>query len=79
LLNLVTVAVTVFFSYIALSDINLSLAWRALRTSDYWWLIIALIAFGLGSGARALRWRSLFARSRRPASRCSPESAWSGH
>jgi uncharacterized membrane protein YbhN (UPF0104 family) len=57
LLNLVTVAVTVFFSYIALSDINLSLAWRALRTSDYWWLIIALIASGVLAvyGDRPLR------------------------
>ena len=66
LLNLVTVAVTVFFSYIALSDINLSLAWRALRTSDLWWIAASLIPFGLGSVARALRWRSLFARGRRP-------------
>lgn len=66
LLNVVTVLVTVVFSYIALSNINLSLAWHALRTSDYWWLIVALIAFGLSMVARALRWRSLFARDRRP-------------
>jgi glycosyltransferase 2 family protein len=66
LLNAVTVAVTVIFSYIALSGINLSEAWRALRTSDYLWLIPALIAFGLGTAARGLRWRSLFAPGRRP-------------
>jgi glycosyltransferase 2 family protein len=66
LLNLVTVAVTLLFSYVALNDIDLSLAWRALRTSDYWWLAAALIAFGLGCVARALRWRSLFAYGRRP-------------
>jgi glycosyltransferase 2 family protein len=66
LLNLAMVAVTLLFSYVALSDIDLSLAWRALRTSDYWWLAAALIAFGLGNVARALRWRSLFARGRRP-------------
>ncbi|HTU79971.1 MAG TPA: lysylphosphatidylglycerol synthase transmembrane domain-containing protein [Solirubrobacteraceae bacterium] len=63
---LVTVAVTAVFSYIALSDIKLALAWHAMRTTDYWWLIIALVAFGLGSAARALRWRSLFAHGRRP-------------
>src|ERR1039458_4334547 len=66
LLNLVTVIVTILFSYFALSNINLSLAWRALRTSDYWWLAAALAAFGLGNLARALRWRSLFAQGRRP-------------
>lgn len=67
LLLFVTVAVTLIFSYIALRDINMSLAWRALRTSDLWWIAAALIPFGLGNGARALRWRSLFARGRRPA------------
>jgi uncharacterized protein (TIRG00374 family) len=66
LLNLVIVAVTLAFSYVALSSINLSLAWRALRTSDYWWLAAALVAFGLGIVTRAFRWRSLFARGRRP-------------
>jgi hypothetical protein len=65
-INILTVLVTLIFSYIALSDIKLSLAWRALRTSNYWWLIVALIAFGLGNVARGLRWRSLFARGRRP-------------
>ncbi len=66
LLNAVTILVTLLFSYVALSNINLSLAWRALRTSNYWWLAAALIAFGLGNVARALRWRALFARGRRP-------------
>jgi glycosyltransferase 2 family protein len=64
--NVVTVVVTVVFSYIAFSDINLSLAWDAIRNSDYQWLVAALIAFALGTAARALRWRSLFARGRRP-------------
>jgi glycosyltransferase 2 family protein len=66
LLNLLTLAVTVGFSYIALSNIKLGEAWDALRGSDYYWLIPALIAFALGNVARALRWRSLFARGRRP-------------
>jgi len=67
-LLLATVVVTLLFSYIALSDINMSLAWRALRTSDLWWIAAALIPFGLGNIARALRWHSLFARGRRPPS-----------
>jgi uncharacterized protein (TIRG00374 family) len=65
-LLVVTVLVTVVFSYVALRDINLSLAWRALRTSDLWWIAASLIPFGLGNVARSLRWRSLFARGRRP-------------
>lgn len=66
LLNVVTVLVTLVFSYVALSNINLSLAWRALRTNNYWWLAAALVAFVLGNVVRAVRWRSLFARGRRP-------------
>jgi uncharacterized protein (TIRG00374 family) len=66
LLTVATVLVTVLFSYVAFSNINLPLAWRALRTSDYWWVSAALVAFGLGDLTRALRWRSLFARGRRP-------------
>jgi glycosyltransferase 2 family protein len=66
LLNIVTVVVTVAFSYIALSGIDFNEVWRALRSCDYWWLTPALIAFGLGDVARALRWRSLFAPGRRP-------------
>jgi uncharacterized protein (TIRG00374 family) len=60
------IVVTVLFTYLALSGIDLRAAWRALHTSDYWWLAPALVAFGLGNLARALRWRSLFAPTRRP-------------
>jgi uncharacterized protein (TIRG00374 family) len=66
LVNLVIIAITFGFSYIALSTINLSLAWHALRTSDYWWIAASLGAFGMGNVTRAFRWRSLFARGRRP-------------
>lgn len=66
LINLATLVVTVLFSYVALSGIQLGQVWHALRTSDYLWLIPALLAFGLGTAARALRWRSLFAPGRRP-------------
>jgi uncharacterized protein (TIRG00374 family) len=66
LIDLMTVVVTVIFSYIALSDIDFSEVWRALRSCDYWLLIPALVAFGFGNVTRALRWRSLFAPTRRP-------------
>ena len=65
-LGLLTVVVTAVFSYIAFSNINLSVAWRGLKATDYWWLLAALGAWALGNVARSLRWRALFARERRP-------------
>jgi hypothetical protein len=66
LLNVATIAVTLGFTFVALNGIDLKDAWRGLRTSDYWWLIPALAAFGLADIARGLRWRSLFVPGRRP-------------
>jgi glycosyltransferase 2 family protein len=66
LFNFATVIVTIGFSYIALSGIKPAAAWHALKTCDYWWLLPALVAFGLGNVARTMRWRSLFAPGRRP-------------
>jgi glycosyltransferase 2 family protein len=67
LINLATAVVTIAFSYVAFSGIELGRTWHAVRTSDSVWLIPALAAFALGNIARALRWRSLFAPGRRPA------------
>jgi uncharacterized protein (TIRG00374 family) len=61
-----TVAVTVGFTYIALHGIDLGKAWKGLQSSNFWWLVLAFAAFGLGTVARAMRWRSLFAPGRRP-------------
>ena len=66
LVNGAVLVVTVVFCYVALSHFRLGQGWRALRSSDYWWLIPALGAFALGNLARALRWRSLFPAARRP-------------
>jgi uncharacterized protein (TIRG00374 family) len=65
-LRVVTVLVTVGFTYLAVHGIDLSRAWRGLRRSDDWWLLPALGAFALGNLARAARWRSLFPIGRRP-------------
>lgn len=65
-LYLATAAITVGFSYLALHGIDYHEAWSGLRASDWWWLVPALVAFGLGNVARALRWRSLFSPARRP-------------
>lgn len=66
LINAITILVTLLFSYVAFRNFKVDATWPALRASDYWWLIPALISFGLGCGGRALRWRSLFAPGRRP-------------
>jgi uncharacterized protein (TIRG00374 family) len=63
---LATVLVTVAFSYFALSGIKLGTVWSALGSIDDVWLIPAVAAFALGTVARGLRWRSLFAPQRRP-------------
>ncbi len=64
--RVVTVLVTVLFSYIALRGVDLKDTWTALHTCNYWWLIPTLITFALAVGMRALRWRCLFAYERRP-------------
>ncbi|HTU80265.1 MAG TPA: lysylphosphatidylglycerol synthase transmembrane domain-containing protein [Solirubrobacteraceae bacterium] len=66
LIRLATLVVTVAFSWFALSGVHLGEAWRALRGSDYLWLVPAMLVLALAMGARALRWRSLFAPGRRP-------------
>lgn len=65
-LNFVTIAVTIAFSYFALRGVKLAQVWSALQASDYWWLIPSFAVFVLSIAARALRWRSLFAPDRRP-------------
>ncbi|HXD55744.1 MAG TPA: lysylphosphatidylglycerol synthase transmembrane domain-containing protein [Solirubrobacteraceae bacterium] len=65
-LRIATVLVTVGFTYLALHGIDLGRAWKGLRTSNYWWLLPALVAFAAGNLARALRWRALFPSGRRP-------------
>lgn len=65
-LNVVVTAVTIAALYLALRHIDLADVWHALRVCDFLWLIPALVAFGLATFARALRWRSLFAPDHRP-------------
>ncbi len=66
LLRVAVVMITLGFIYLAVHGIALGKAWNGLQGSDWWWLVPALVAFGLGNVARALRWRSLFDPSARP-------------
>ena len=61
-----TVVLAATFTYLAVRGVNWTHAWRALEHCDAWWLVPAMVAFAAQTGMRAMRWRSLFARTRRP-------------
>ena len=54
------------FTYLAVRHVRFGDAWRALKSSNYWWLLPALAMFLLSTFVRAVRWRTLFERGRRP-------------
>jgi uncharacterized protein (TIRG00374 family) len=54
------------FTYLAVRHVRFGDAWRALKTSEYLWLLPALGAFLVSVFVRAVRWRALFAHGRRP-------------
>ena len=61
-----TVLLAAVFTYLAVRGVNWHSAWRALERCDAWWLIPAMVAFAAQTVLRGMRWRSLFARGRRP-------------
>ncbi len=61
-----TIVLAAVFTYLAVRGVNWHKAWRALERCDAWWLIPAMVAFTAQTVMRAMRWRSLFARERRP-------------
>jgi glycosyltransferase 2 family protein len=63
---LATLAVSTVFGYFAVRGVNFSGVWRALRTSNYWWLAPSLVALACSIFVRAIRWGALFEPDRRP-------------
>jgi uncharacterized protein (TIRG00374 family) len=55
-----------FFTYLAVRDVDWAVFWEALRTSDYAWLIPALVVLAVSLWVRAIRWRLLFQPATRP-------------
>jgi glycosyltransferase 2 family protein len=55
---------SIFFTYLAVRDVDWDVFWDGLRTSDYWWLLPGLVV--LGVRVRAVRWRLLFRPESRP-------------
>ena len=63
---LAALVLTVLLCAWALKGVHPTRVWHALEHSDGWWILPSLAAFVLANGARALRWRALFAPGRRP-------------
>src|SRR5215218_2818285 len=59
-------AVSAFFSYLAVRNTKFDDVWDGLRTSNYWWLVPAFLALAFGLCLKAVRWRYLFSRETRP-------------
>jgi uncharacterized protein (TIRG00374 family) len=64
-----TLLLAAVFTYLAVRGVHWHSAWLALERCDAWWLVPAMAAFGAQTVMRAMRWRSLFARGRRPGRR----------
>jgi glycosyltransferase 2 family protein len=60
------VAVTVFFTYLAVRNAHLSEVRNALRKANMWWLVPALVVLAVAVLLRAVRWRSLYIGHSRP-------------
>jgi uncharacterized protein (TIRG00374 family) len=57
---------SVFFTYLAVKDVDWAIFWDALRTSDYWWLVPAFVVLAASVWVRAVRWHLLFQPANRP-------------
>jgi hypothetical protein len=60
------VLVSGVFVWLALRNVDLGQAWRALHEASYWPLAPALLALVLGNAIRVVRWQTLFEAGRRP-------------
>jgi uncharacterized protein (TIRG00374 family) len=62
----VGLAISAFFTYLAVRDVDLELFWEALHEADLWWLAPALALLAAGTVIRAWRWQFLFYEHTRP-------------
>jgi glycosyltransferase 2 family protein len=60
-------AVSLFFGYLAVRDIQPNETWQAFVHTDFVWLVPGTALFALAFLIRAVRWQSLFTPQRRPA------------
>ena len=68
-LSWIGLAISALFAYLAVRHVRFADVWHGLHASNYWWLLPALAALAFTVLLKAVRWRYLFARSTRPATR----------
>jgi glycosyltransferase 2 family protein len=59
-------AVSGFFAYLAVRDVDWSAVWNALTASNYWWAAPSLAFMAISIFVRAVRWQYLFSVESRP-------------
>ena len=59
-------AVSIFFTYLAVRNVDFDVFWAGLRESDYWWAVPALAVQLASVWVKAVRWRFLFSPPTRP-------------
>lgn len=60
---------SLFFSYLAVRDVDFDVFVDALRDSSYWWILPSLAALAASVAIRVIRWRYLFPVATRPPAR----------
>jgi glycosyltransferase 2 family protein len=60
------IVVSVFFAYLAVRHVKAHETWRAFKTTDYAWVVPAVVLLVIAFYMRAIRWWALFEPSRRP-------------
>lgn len=53
------VAISVFFLWLVVKDLDLASFWIEVQTANYWWLLPGVAVYFLAVGARAWRWHYL--------------------
>lgn len=66
---LLALAGTVFFTYLAVRDVDFDTVWATLERCQYLWLLPSLLLLAAAVYIRALRWGLLFAPATRPSQR----------
>src|SRR5919198_1532838 len=61
--------VSALFAYLAVRHVDFQNVWQGLRASNYWWLLPAFATLVAAILLKAVRWRYLFTRETRPATR----------
>ena len=62
----VGLAISAFFTYLAVRNVDLELFWEALHEANLWWLLPALALMAAATVIRAWRWQFLFYEHTRP-------------